>query len=168
MIRSESGFRIYRGKLPHWRMSGATYFLTWRLQPGAPELSPIERDVVAETIRHSDGSNYKLHAFVVMNDHVHALLTPQEDTTLERIVRAWKSIASRRIHRERNPGGNLWQREYFDRIVRDQSEFLEKAQYILNNPWKRWPETKEYPWVGAESDTGKMGGSEDPPLPFSV
>lgn len=40
------------------------------------------------------------------------------------------------------------QDEYFDRIVRDEAELLEKAQYIINNPFKVWPEIEEYPWVG--------------------
>jgi hypothetical protein len=31
--------------------------------------------------------------------------------------------------------------------MRDDAEFLEKAQYILNNPRKRWPEVEEYPWA---------------------
>ena len=131
-------------------MDGATYFLTWRLRTGIPELVPAERDIVASVLKHSQGTKYALHAYVIMNDHVHALLTPQPDTTLERIVRAWKSVSSRRMKTGRPDAAAIWQREYFDRIVRDRSEFLEKAQYILNNPWKRWPELPEYPWLGVE------------------
>ena len=36
---------------------------------------------------------------------------------------------------------------YFDRIIRDERELIEKASYILNNPVKRWPEMEEYEWV---------------------
>jgi hypothetical protein len=47
---------------------------------------------------------------------------------------------------------SIWQEEYFDRIVRDEKEFLDKVQYILNNPLKRWPEMEGYPWVWVKKD----------------
>ncbi len=45
--------------------------------------------------------------------------------------------------------GRVWQEEYFDRVVRDEAELVEKAQYILDNPRKRWPEGRDYLWVWA-------------------
>jgi hypothetical protein len=42
--------------------------------------------------------------------------------------------------------GRIWQDEYFDRIVRDEKEFMQKLDYIVNNPWKRWPNIQDYPW----------------------
>jgi hypothetical protein len=42
----------------------------------------------------------------------------------------------------------VWQFEYFDRIVRDEDELLQKLRYILGNPWKRWPGIEGYEWVG--------------------
>jgi hypothetical protein len=41
----------------------------------------------------------------------------------------------------------VWQDEYFDRIVRGEAELSQKAQYILGNPFKRWPELENYPQV---------------------
>jgi hypothetical protein len=43
--------------------------------------------------------------------------------------------------------GRVWQDEYFDRIVRDDKEFVQKREYIVGTPWKRWPEMPGYPWV---------------------
>jgi hypothetical protein len=43
--------------------------------------------------------------------------------------------------------GRVWQNEYFDRIMRDDQEFAQKAEYIVGNRRKRWPEVQEYPWV---------------------
>ena len=166
MAGQESGFRIYRGKLPHWRMQGATYFVTWRIKPGIPDLDPRERQVVSTALAKFHGTKYRLHAYVVMNDHVHILLTPSLDLTLERIVRAWKSYTSRVLKESRGSDG-LWQREYFDRIIRNHGEFMEKGEYILHNPWKRWPELKEYPWMGVETGDA-AGGSGDPPPLSSV
>jgi REP element-mobilizing transposase RayT len=141
-------FHSYRRDLPHWRLAGSIYFLTWRLATGMAPLSGDERQVVAEAIRHFDGDRYALHAFVVMDDHVHVLVSVSAGLTLERIVHSWKSFTSHKLVQEgrRAP---VWQREYYDRIVRDEAELLEKGEYIVGNPTKRWPATDAYPWVWA-------------------
>ena len=66
-----------------------------------------------------------------------------------------KSFSAHRIHALGTRHGQVWQDEYFDRIVRDEGEFVEKARYIVNNPWKRWPEISEYRWVGTESQPSR-------------
>ena len=141
---------MYRRRLPHWRLTGATYFVTWRLQRGQADLTPAERTLVVSAIKHFEHERYELTAFVVMNDHVHVLVTPSEQHRLEEIVHSWKSYTTHCIQRQTGRQGSVWLVESFDRLVRDEAELLEKAEYILNNPWKRWPEITEYPWVWAQ------------------
>jgi REP element-mobilizing transposase RayT len=142
---------IYRHRLPHWRGEGATYFVTWRVRRFRPERAPEERDEVVSALQHFDGDRLRLPAFVVMNDHVHTLVSPSEAEPLEMLVHSWKSFSANRIQALGARQGHVWQHEYFDRIIRDEGEFLEKARYIVNNPWKRWPEITAYRWVGMES-----------------
>ena len=144
----EEKLQIYRRKLPHWRLSGAVYFVTWRLHGSQPEITPDERTVVLGAIRHFSEYRYQLFAYVVMNDHVHVLVKPRDEHPLYTLLHSWKSFTAHQFQRQFGRRGPIWQDEYFDRIVRDEDEFLEKAQYILNNPRKRWPELEEYPWVG--------------------
>lgn len=82
-----------------------------------------------------------------MDDHVHVLVRPYENHSLEQIVHTWKSFTANRLQRESSRTGAVWQQESFDRIVRDENEWLEKIQYIMNNPLKRWPGLGEYAWV---------------------
>ncbi len=138
----------YRRRLPHWRIDGATYFVTWRLRAGLADLAPQERSLIRDAVLHFDGDRYQLGAFAVMNDHVHVLVSPLGRRRLRDIVHSWKSYSAHCIQGQRGSQGSLWQDEYFDRIVRDEAEFLEKAQYILNNPLKRWPDLSDYPWAG--------------------
>ncbi len=140
-------FFIYRRNLPHWRLSGSVYFLTWRMHEKQSELQPAERTLVASAIKHFDGQRYKLYGYVVMNDHCHALLEPRSGYTIQQIMYSWKSFTANRLQREHGRIGAVWQREYFDRIMRDENEFIEKLQYIVNNPQKRWPGAKSYQWV---------------------
>lgn len=62
-------------------------------------------------------------------------------------MHSWKSFTANTLQRQFGRKGYIWLDEYFDRIVRDEEEFLEKAQYILNNPAKKWPEIEDYEWV---------------------
>ncbi len=91
-----------------------------------------------------------------MDDHVHVLVQPLGDFALGDILHSWKSYTGSLLQKGRGRKGSIWQDEYFDRIVRPtgagrlchRPECLEKAQYILNNPQKRWPQVEDYPWVG--------------------
>ncbi len=141
---------IYRRRLPHWRLEESIYFITWRLHPSQYELNPRERDIISEVVEHFNGNKYDLLAYVVMHDHVRALVKPAEKYTLSQVVHPWKSFSANRLQRQFNRRKCVWQDEYFDRIVRDEAELLEKAQYIINNPFKVWPEIAEYPWVGGK------------------
>jgi REP element-mobilizing transposase RayT len=141
---------IYRRRLPHWRLAGSVYFITWRLHPGQFELSPEERDIIAGAVKHFDDDRYDLLAYVVMHDHVHVLVKPAEKYGLAQLVHSWKSFTANRLQRHFNRYKCVWQDEYFDRIVRDEAELLEKALYIINNPFKVWPDIEEYQWVGGK------------------
>ena len=77
----------------------------------------------------------------MLPDHVHVLAQPlpkQEGGVfnLTEILHSVKSFSSQKINQQRGEQGSLWQTESYDRIVRDEAEFLEKWQYIRNNPIK--------------------------------
>jgi putative transposase len=146
---------IYRRRLPHWRQDGAVYFVTWRLQEDQAYLKPEEKDVVTAALNHFEGEKYELLGYVVMHNHVHILVYPLNKNILQSIVHSWKSYTANILQRKFGRLSRIWQDEYFDRIVRDEEEFLEKAQYILNNPLKTWPDLdEEYQWMGFKMRAG--------------
>ncbi len=153
-------FRSYRRNLPHWRLSGSVCFLTWRLHQTHPELNEAARDIVVSALKHFDNERYHLVGLVVMDDHVHVIVKPILSHELSALTYTWKSFTANRIQREVGLQGAIWQDESWDRIVRDEDELLEKAQYMLSNPAKRWPGINEYKWVylnlpaASESYTG--------------
>jgi REP element-mobilizing transposase RayT len=140
--------RFYRRRLPHWRFDAplVIYFVTWRLAVRHAALSAAERDVVAETIRHWEGTRCRHSAWVVMDDHVHVVVAPLTGEPLESLVHSWKSYSAHRLM----AGGRsapLWQHEPFDRLVRSDLELARTILYVCSNPLKRWPELTEYKWV---------------------
>ena len=64
--------------------------------------------------------------------------------SLGAVIRSFKSIVARKAHSELNWKGEIWQRNYFERIVRDAQEWAETSRYILENPVK-WEWDKENP-----------------------
>ena len=140
-------------------MSGAVYFVTWRLHPKQPDLKSEEKELLSSALKHFDGERYELLAYVVMHNHVHVLVSPKINHRLQDIVFSWKSFTAYFLQRKFLRRNRIWQDEYFDRIVRDEAEFLEKAQYILNNPLKTWPDIQEYEWVWVKM----MAGTEARP-----
>lgn len=141
--------RHYQRELPHWDLDdgGSCYFVTWRLARGQLPLSAAERDVVVDTVRHFDASRYELHAFVVMDDHVHVMFVPAPAWRLSDLTHGWKSFSAHRLTREFRRLAPVWQDESFDRVVRGGGEMRSLVEYVVGNPWKRWPETAEYRWV---------------------
>lgn len=135
-----------RRRLPHWRLEGATYFITFRIARG--ELSEEERTTVLDHIRSGHGQFYSLLAAVVMPDHVHAILEPVGRHELSDIMKGSKGASARKINLMRATRGKVWQDESWDRIVRDQAELEEKHTYIMNNAVKRGlvDDPWEYRW----------------------
>jgi len=98
--------------------------------------TPAVREPLVNTLRHGDEDRYRLHAWVVMPNHAHVLVTLAERATLEIEIGAWKSISARRINRLLGRSGNRWQEDYFDRLVRDRDHFANCVRYIRRNPEK--------------------------------
>jgi REP element-mobilizing transposase RayT len=162
--RMESNCLIYRRRLPHVRQTFGTYFVTFRLAQHQPDLSHDERSAVMASLHHFDGTRYHLFALVVMNDHVHVILRPASEYRLEQIVHSWKSFTAHRLTRGTGRRPPLWQDEYWDRVLRDDQELRQKAEYILGNPQKRWPECVDYRWVWAVGLPINAAGETPAPL----
>jgi len=122
-------------RLPHWRLDGSTYFVTFRLAHG--ELSPPERKIVLDHSKSGAANYYTLIATTVMPDHVHLLLTPNPLMDLPRILKGIKGVSARLLNQHRGTRGQVWQDQCWDRIMRDQDELNEKLEYMLLNPVKK-------------------------------
>ncbi len=114
-------------------------------------------EIVAHKLRHFDGAQYELGAYVIMPNHVHVLVRSFSDALypLEAIEQGWKAHSSREINLARGTQGHLWQSESFDRIVRDEEHLWKCLQYIGDNPQRaglRFPQARRWicpSWVAA-------------------
>ena len=104
----------------------------------------------------------ELDAFVVMPNHVHAIIVlsgvtlgiPVAGTGLKaatarpplsEIVRGFKTFSARRINEERAaPALPVWQRNYYEHVIRNEDDLDQVREYIATNP-VRWLEDEENP-----------------------
>jgi len=84
----------------------------------------------------SHGERHCLHAYVIMPDHVHLLLTPIAEWSLAKILQGIKGFTARQINRCLGRKGTFWQDESFDHLVRNELDWLDKFTYIHDNPVK--------------------------------
>jgi putative transposase len=77
-----------------------------------------------------DEGRYSLHAFVVMPDHVHVLISPAGDQSLERCMQCIKGGFSHAVRMQTHRPQEIWQRGFHEHRVRD-------MDYIACNPEAR-------------------------------
>ena len=117
--------------IPQRTATTGTFFVT-TITYNRRRLFQVTRnaELLLETLQHyrSEG-HYKLHAFVVMPDHAHLLLTPN-DKTISQIMNLIKGGFSHRL----NSKLPVWQRGFADHLVRDAEDFETRRTYIQQNP----------------------------------
>lgn len=82
----------------------------------------------------------KLDKYVIMPEHIHLLLSilpdengrPMGAPTIPNVINQLKGYVSKKV------GFSLWQKLYYDHVIRDEEDFYIKYQYIENNPMSRY------------------------------
>jgi len=70
----------------------------------------------------------------VMPNHVHAVVRLFPGEKLAANVHSWKSFSAKEANRLVGRKGRLWQREYYDRLIRNGEELDRAIRYVANNP----------------------------------
>jgi REP element-mobilizing transposase RayT len=83
-------------------------------------------------LNHYDGTGYRLHAYVVMPDHLHLLISPFD--TIEKSVQLIKGGFSFRSKQELEWSGEIWQTGFTDHRIRDEEDWARHLDYIRTNP----------------------------------
>lgn len=148
--------------MPDYRrafVAGGTWFFTVNLlqrQSNQLLVEHIEllRQVVSE-VRHK--YPFKIDAWVVLPEHMHCVWTlPPNDSDFSTRWRLIKSGFSRRIPKKenrsavrlRNNERGIWQRHYWEHLIRDELDFQRHLDYIHMNPVKHgWVrQVKDWPY----------------------
>ncbi|MGH2352929.1 MAG: REP-associated tyrosine transposase [Chloroflexota bacterium] len=89
---------------------------------------------VEDTLLRFDSERYYLLAWVILPNHVHVLIESIAGRSLAQLVHSWKSFTAKVANKTLGRSGDFWQRNYFDRFIRDQRHFDSAVSYIHDNP----------------------------------
>jgi REP element-mobilizing transposase RayT len=105
-------------------------------------------DIVQDALLHFDGERYRLIAWTVMPNHVHALIEPLGGHVVGNIVSSWKRFSARFANRRLGRSGQFWQEDYWDTYIRNERHFYSTIAYIENNPVKARlvRDFEDWPW----------------------
>lgn len=108
-------------------------------------------------------ANVEIDQFSVMPNHLHGIVvitdfgsvwhTPSEkfhspSQTLGAIVRGFKAATTKRINDDRQtPGAAVWQRNYYEHVLRNENDLARIREYVVNNPLQ-WALDRENPERG--------------------
>jgi REP element-mobilizing transposase RayT len=92
--------------------------------------------IVEKALLYFDDQRYRLIAWCIMPNHVHALIEIWEDWPLAGVLHSWKSFTAHHANLVLRRSGEFWFREYFDRFIRDERHLANAILYIELNPMK--------------------------------
>jgi len=160
------------------RVPGGTYFFTVNLLDRSSKLLTLRIDALRDAVRATRAARpFHIDAWVVLPDHLHSLWTlpPGDDDFSNR----WKAIKIRFVqslppvearsgaHARRGERG-IWQRRFWEHVIRDESDYARHLDYIHFNPVKHgcsetvrgWRYSTFHRWVAAGMYPPDWGGGE--------
>ncbi|MEO7994969.1 MAG: transposase [bacterium] len=113
--------------------------------------NPSAAAIIIETLKHFHGTRYLLHAYVVMPNHVHALIHLAPGEQLSKVLHSWKSFTSNEINKLLGRTGTLWGTGYFDRYIRTPKHYRQVVEYIHDNPGQARLVLNATDWVASSA-----------------
>ena len=115
------------------RRAAADAFLD-RLGHGKELADPTVADALWAAMAYFDGTRYRLLAWCIMPNHLHAVFEQMAGWQLGGVIKSWKLSSTRAYHARHADGGLLWAPDYFDRFVRSDRQLANTIAYVEANP----------------------------------
>ena len=147
---------LYRGfpsklhhEVPPWVESGALFHIRIALDHLTKQRTLTEPELGQKLLDsagcYEERQRWRITIFLLMPDHLHALLSFARDESMSRVISDWKHFHSRKLR-------VAWQDGYFDHRLRDDErgeQLSEKMNYIRQNPVAAGLCTpgEEWPWI---------------------
>ena len=116
----------------------------------------VAREVIAQLSQTASAYQFSVIAYCAMPDHIHALVAGEHETAdLREFIRIFKQRTS--FEWKRRNATCLWQRGYFEHVLRDDEDTIGVARYIIENPVRAGLVTDplDYPYLGSFTTTAR-------------
>lgn len=112
-----------------------------------------DNDVINSLLRdlkeEADRFRFSIYAYCFMPDHLHLLLIGDEESDLIKFIKIFKQKTG--YYFKRHFGKPLWQRSFFDHVIRKREYIIDVAGYIFDNPVRKEmvDDFRKYPYLGS-------------------
>ena len=101
---------------------------------------------VDEALRQYDAARYRLHAWVIMPNHIHAVIEPAEGYRMAEVLQLWRATIDKRIAGARGKEVSLWEPEFYSSRIRSQEDYERYVSATVNDP--NDADLEGWPWTG--------------------
>jgi len=145
-------------KLKRYFAEGQSYFVTAVLyrRMHLPDIlfDPLFQSITKMATKHDS----LINAWVLLPDHIHLLVTPSQNI-LDRLIHDIKLSFGVTYRKSMNiNSGRLWQRRYWDHIIRDQEDMNRHIDYIHFNPVRHGLVNSPFKWTHSSIHDFKKAG----------
>ncbi|MGN4997860.1 REP-associated tyrosine transposase [Aeromonas sp. 80P] len=136
-----------------WRLGGIWFFTVNLLERSDNQLLVTQIDLLRHTVAKVKQTHpFTIHAWVVLPDHLHCILSLSEGDT--DFPLRWRSYFSRALPiterrsqtRLRHGERGIWQRHYWEHLIRDEEDYRRHMDYVHINPLKHGYVTQVGDW----------------------
>jgi REP element-mobilizing transposase RayT len=132
-------------KVPSWVEDGSIFHIRIRcaVENTVVLTSQHAAGLLLESVFvYQDKDRWFAHLFLLMPDHIHALLSFPGHEVMSKVIGDWKRFRHKQL-------GLRWQDNFFDHRIRNTEEYLDKAAYIRRNPVAKGIccQPEDWPWV---------------------
>ena len=121
--------------LKRFYSEGECYHVSSVLRGRAQLLSfPVNAQSLVDALQFQRVERAYLLAYAIMPDHFHAVIAPKNPWAISQVVQSVKGYAARVINVRNGARGPLWQRSFYDRMIRDERQLFQTIEYVHMNP----------------------------------
>jgi len=129
-----------RSRIRRWYVANATYFLTVVTRDRQPLFADSANLSRLRQVLHNVQELYpfRMYAYVFLPDHFHLLILLTLPTDISKLMQSlqWNYTMTHKRDRGLDGKVSLWQRGFWDHVIRDTLDFERHLNYIHNNPVK--------------------------------
>jgi len=137
-MKKDNEFKRKRNRVKYFGYSGThAYFITICTKDKTNYFSDAStaNSVLSELKSEASKADFIVYAYCLMPDHLHLLLIGREESNLINFIKLFKQKTA--YHFKQKTGTPLWQKSYYDHVIRKRETINSVAGYIFENPLRR-------------------------------
>ena len=135
---TDEGFKRKRNRVKYFDYSGSfAYFITICTKDKLCyfDNALTVNDVLSDLKLEADKANFIVYAYCFMPDHLHLLIIGRDGSKLINFIKLFKQKTA--YHFKQKTGASLWQKSYYDHLLRKKEAINGVAGYIFENPLRK-------------------------------